>query len=447
MSFTPGPEPMPAPQGRAEAALSAKYETMKAETPQLAQLRKLGTDELKKIARERRVEIAPSSDPKKLSFELMKALVCEDGCVFGEGVLEVLPAGFGFLRRAEASYLASPGDIYVSQSQIRRFGMRAGQLIQGQIRPPKGEERFAALLRVEAIGSELPEAIRNRTRFDDLVPIHPAERLRLESGPEPIATRILDLWCPIGKGQRGLIVAAPRTGKTILLKQIATAIIANHPEVTVIMLLIDERPEEVTDIRRTVPCEVVSSTFDEQHERHLQIAEIVLQKARRLVEAGKDVVVLLDSITRLARAYNSDAPGSGKVLSGGVDAAALQRPKRFFGSARATENGGSLTVLATALVDTGSRMDEVIFEEFKGTGNLEIVLDRRLADRRVYPAFDLGLSGTRREALLLAPEDLRRVSLLRQVMSDMNPFEAMELLSDRMLKTRSNREFLASIQG
>jgi transcription termination factor Rho len=441
----PAPDPLPAAASAPPDALSARYESMKAATPHLAQLRALRPAELRRLAEERRLDYARGLDPAKLSFELMKSLVCEDGCVFGEGVLEVLTGGFGFLRRPAAGYVASPGDIYVSPSQIRRFGMRPGQLVQGQIRPPKGHEHFAALLKVEAIDGELPDVIRDRTPFDALTPIHPAEKLRLETGPTPISTRILDLWCPIGKGQRGLIVAAPRTGKTIILKEIANAILANHPEAVVIMLLIDERPEEVTDISRTVPCEVVSSTFDEQSNRHLQVAEVVLQRARRMVEAGRDVVILLDSLTRLARAYNSDAPSTGRVMSGGVDAAALQRPKRFFGSARAIENGGSLTVLATALVDTGSRMDEVIFEEFKGTGNLEIVLDRKLADRRIFPSIDLQLSGTRREALLLPPDDLKRLAVLRQVMSDMSPVEAMELLSDRMRKTRSNREFLASM--
>jgi transcription termination factor Rho len=423
-----------------------RYESMKASAPRLSELRRMPLADLRKLAREHAVGQAERLDARQLSFELMKTLVRQDDCVFGEGVLEVLPGAFGFLRRVEANYVASPGDIYVSPSQIRRFGMRPGDLVQGQVRPPKPNEKYAALLRVEAIGADVPETLRGRPAFDALTPVHPSARLRLECGPEPLSMRILDLLCPIGKGQRGLIVAAPRTGKTILLKEIATAILKNHPETVVTILLIDERPEEVTDIARSVPCEVVASTFDEQHYRHLKVAEIVLQKCIRLVEAGRDVVVLLDSITRLARAYNSDAPGSGKVLSGGIDAASLERPKRFLGSARAIEGGGSLTVIATALVETGSRADEVIFEEFKGTGNLEIVLDRRLADRRLYPAIDLQLSGTRRDFLLLAPDELKRIAMLRQVIGDMNPVEALELLAARMRRTRSNREFLASMQ-
>jgi transcription termination factor Rho len=430
-----------APQSRSD-----RYETLKSSTPRLAQLRRMALNELRRLGKDRAVPNADALSVRELSRELMKRLVVEDDCAFGEGVLEVLPGGYGFLRRPAESYVASPGDIYVSPSQIRRFGMRAGHVVQGQTRPPKPNEKYAALLRVESVDDELPESIRGRRPFDALTPVHPTTRLRLETGQEPVSMRILDLLCPIGKGQRGLIVAPPRTGKTILLKEIAKSVLKNHPGVVVMILLIDERPEEVTDIARSVPCEVVASTFDEQTGRHLQIAEIILQKALRLVEGGKDVVLLLDSLTRLARAYNADAPGSGKVLSGGVEASALQRPKRFLGSARAIEQGGSLTVIATALIETGSRMDDVIFEEFKGTGNLEIVLDRKLADRRIFPAFDLHLSGTRRESLLLSEEELRRVAILRQVMSDMSPLEAMMLLIDRMRRTRSNQEFLASMQ-
>ncbi|HEY7698206.1 MAG TPA: transcription termination factor Rho, partial [Vicinamibacteria bacterium] len=358
-----------------------------------------------------------------------------------------LPDGFGFLRAPEYNYLPGPDDIYVSPSQIRKFDLRTGDTISGQIRPPKEGERYFALIKVEAVNFEPPEAARERIFFDNLTPLYPQDRIRLETSKENLAARVMDLMTPIGKGQRGLIVAAPRTGKTMLLQNIANSITANHPEVVLIVLLIDERPEEVTDMQRSVHGEVISSTFDEAASRHVQVAEMVIEKAKRLVEHKRDVVILLDSITRLARAYNTVVPPSGKVLSGGVDSNALQRPKRFFGAARNIEEGGSLTIMATALIETGSRMDDVIFEEFKGTGNMEIHLDRKLVDKRVFPSIDINKSGTRKEELLLAKEELNRVWILRKVLSPLSQVEAMELLLDKMGKTKSNAEFLSSMSG
>jgi len=363
------------------------------------------------------------------------------------GVLEVMNEGYGFLRSPDYSYLSSPDDIYVSPSQIKKFGLRTGDTIYGKVRAPKEGERFFALLKIETVNYGPPEIIRERTIFDNLTPLFPEERLKLETSPSLYSMRIVDMLAPIGKGQRGLIVSPPKAGKTILLQQIANSITKNHPEVKLIILLIDERPEEVTDMKRAVHAEVISSTFDEPPERHVQVAEMVLEKAKRLVEAKQDVVILLDSITRLARAHNTVVPHSGKILSGGVDANALHKPKRFFGAARKVEEGGSLTILATALIDTGSRMDEVIFEEFKGTGNMELILDRKLSDRRIYPAIDVNRSGTRREENLLSPEELNRIWILRKVLSELQPPEAMQFLLDKMKGTKSNREFLNSLNS
>ena len=386
----------------------------------------------------------------ELVFRILKERVKLNGLMFGEGTLEILPDGFGFLRSPDYHYLSCPDDIYVSPSQIRRFGLRNGTSVAGQIRPPKESERYFALLRVEAINGDDPAKLSSRVFFDDLTPLHPDRRITMETTADELSTRVVDLIVPIGFGQRGLIVSPPRAGKTILLQKLAKAVLANYPEAYVIMLLIDERPEEVTDMERQVrgpSCEVISSTFDENAARHIQVSEMVIEKAKRLVEYGRDVVIFLDSITRLARAWNSEVPSSGKILSGGVDAGALQRPKRFFGSARKVEEGGSLTILATALVDTGSRMDEVIFEEFKGTGNLEIVLDRRLVDKRIWPAIDINRSGTRREEMLLDPDEYRRICVLRRVLGEMNPADAMELLVNRLAKTQSNAQFLASLKS
>ncbi len=370
-----------------------------------------------------------------------------EGLIAGEGVLEVLPDGYGFLRSSDYNYLPSPDDIYVSPSQIKKFGMRTGDLVKGQVRPPKDAERFYALLKVEHINYQHPDTIRDRTLFDNLTPLYPDERLNLEVSPSEYSMRVLNLLCPIGKGQRGLIVSPPKAGKTILLQQVANSISRNHPEIILIVLLIDERPEEVTDMERNVKAEVVASTFDEPQERHVQVADMVLEKSKRLVEAKKDVVILLDSITRLARAHNTVVPHSGKILSGGVDANALHKPKRFFGAARNVEEGGSLTIIATALVETGSRMDEVIFEEFKGTGNMELVLDRRIADRRVFPAIDVNRSGTRREELLIPSDELNRIWILRKVLNEFQPVEAMEFLVSRLKGTKSNRDFLMSMNS
>ncbi|MBL0742141.1 transcription termination factor Rho [Chryseolinea lacunae] len=370
-----------------------------------------------------------------------------DGAIANEGVLEIMQDGYGFLRSSDYNYLASPDDIYVSPSQIKLFGLKTGDTVKGSIRPPKEGEKYFALLKVESVNGKTTEEIRDRVAFEYLTPLFPNEKLRLSTTPDNMSTRVLDLFSPIGKGQRGMIVAQPKTGKTVLLKNIANAIAENHPEVYLIVLLIDERPEEVTDMARSVKAEVVASTFDEQAERHVKVASIVLEKAKRMVECGHDVVILLDSLTRLARAYNTVVPSSGKILSGGVDANALHKPKRFFGAARKIENGGSLTIIATALIDTGSKMDEVIFEEFKGTGNMELQLDRKLANRRVYPAIDVPASGTRREDLLLREEELQRVWILRKFMADMNSVEAMEFLQSRMKGTRNNDEFLVSMNG
>lgn len=380
-----------------------------------------------------------------LIYKILDANAKNDGRIFSRGVLHVMDEGYGFLRSEEFSYLPGPDDVYISPSQIKRFGLRTGHVVSGQIRPPKDNERFFALLRVEAVNMMDPEEVKSRKSFDSLTPLYPQSRVMLETEPKKLSMRVMDLLCPIGKGQRGLIVAQPKTGKTILLQQIANSITTNHPEIVLMVLLIDERPEEVTDMERSVKAEVISSTFDEPPERHVQVADMVLEKAKRLVELGFHVVILLDSITRLARAHNAVVPHSGKILSGGIDANALHRPKRFFGSARNIEEGGSLTIIATALIDTGSRMDDVIFEEFKGTGNMELVLDRRLSDRRVFPSMDVNRSGTRKEELLLSSAELARVWILRKLLSEMNPVEAMEFLLERMKRSRSNREFLKSM--
>ena len=406
-------------------------------------LKKIG--ELAEIARNFNVEGASSLRKQDLIFSILQAQAEQSGFIYGEGVLEILSDGFGFLRSPDYNYLPGPDDIYVSPSQIRRFNLRTGDVVAGQIRPPKEGERYFALLKVEATNYEEPERARDKILFDNLTPLYPEEQLRLEHNFEEYTTRTIDLFTPIGKGQRGLIVAAPRTGKTMMLQSLAHGIVHNHKEVILIVLLIDERPEEVTDMQRSVRAEVVSSTFDEPANRHVQVAEMVLEKAKRLVEHGKDVVVLLDSITRLARANNAVVPPSGKLLSGGVDANALRMPKKFFGAARNIEDGGSLTIIGTALVDTGSRMDEVIFEEFKGTGNMEIHLDRRLMDKRIFPAMDVGRSGTRKEEMLLTKKALDRVRLLRQLLTQMNAVEAMEFLMDKIQGTKDNQEFLESM--
>jgi len=403
--------------------------------------------ELTQIARNFDVEGASSLRKQDLIFAILQAQAEKSGFIYGEGVLEILTDGFGFLRSPDYNYLPGPDDIYVSPSQIRRFNLRTGDVVAGQIRPPKEGERYFALLKVEATNYEEPERARDKILFDNLTPLYPEEHLRLENDPEEYTTRAIDLLTPIGKGQRGLIVAAPRTGKTMMLQNLAHGIVQNHKEVILIVLLIDERPEEVTDMQRLVPAEVVSSTFDEPATRHVQVAEMVLEKAKRLVEHGKDVVVLLDSVTRLARAYNAVVPPSGKLLSGGVDANALRGPKKFFGAARNIEDGGSLTIIGTALVDTGSRMDEVIFEEFKGTGNMEIHLDRRLMDKRIFPAMDIGRSGTRKEELLLSRDVLNRVWILRKLLTQLNAVEAMEFFMDKVQGTKDNQEFLESMNG
>ncbi len=398
--------------------------------------------ELMELAGQFNVENPSGMRKQELIFAILQSCASQNGSIFGEGVLEILPDGFGFLRSPMYSYMPGPDDIYVSPSQIRRFGLRKGDVVSGQIRPPKEGERYFALLRVSEIGFQPPEASKNLVLFDNLTPLYPDRRLVMENGPENYSSRVIDLLAPIGHGQRGLLVAPPRTGKTMLMQSIANSINANNPDVYLIVLLIDERPEEVTDMERTVRAEVVSSTFDEPPTRHVQVAEMVMEKAKRLVERKRDVVVLLDSITRLGRAYNAVTPSSGRVLSGGLDANALQRPKRFFGAARNIEEGGSLTIIATALIDTGSRMDEVIFEEFKGTGNMEIYLDRHLSEKRVFPAIDLNKSGTRKEELLLAPDVLNRVWILRKFLAPMSSIDTMEFLLDKMRGTKSNKEFL-----
>ncbi len=410
-------------------------------------LKKKKINELTKIARELNVEGASGMRKQDLIFAILQAQTEKNGLIFGEGVLEILPDGFGFLRAPDYNYLPGPDDIYISPSQIRRFNLRTGDTVSGQIRPPKDTERYFAMLKVEMVNYEDPEVARDKILFDNLTPLYPQEKicLEVEGDSQNYSARVMDLLTPIGKGQRGLIVAAPRTGKTMLLQTIAHSITKNHKEITLIVLLIDERPEEVTDMERSVDAEVISSTFDEPAQRHVQVAEMVIEKAKRLVEHQKDVVILLDSITRLARAYNTVVPPSGKVLSGGIDANALQKPKRFFGAARNVEEGGSLTVIGTALIDTGSRMDEVIFEEFKGTGNMEIHLDRRLVDRRVFPSIDIQRSGTRKEELLIPPNDLNRIWLLRKVLQPMNSVDSMEFLLEKMQATKNNREFLDSM--
>ncbi|HEY7318242.1 MAG TPA: transcription termination factor Rho [Candidatus Binatia bacterium] len=411
----------------------------------LKALKEKKISDLALIGKNFNIEGAANMRKQELIFAILQAQTEQNGHIYGEGVLETLPDGFGFLRAPDYNYLPGPDDIYVSPSQIRRFNLRTGDIISGHIRPPKEGERYFALLKVESINYEDPERAREKILFDNLTPLYPNDRLRLEYQPEDYTTRIVDLLTPVGKGQRGLIVAAPRTGKTMMLQHIAKAIAHNHKEVILIVLLIDERPEEVTDMQRSVDGEVISSTFDEPATRHVQVAEMVIEKAKRLVEHGKDVVILLDSITRLARAYNTVVPPSGKILSGGVDSNALHKPKKFFGAARNIEDGGSLTIIATALIDTGSRMDEVIFEEFKGTGNMEVHLDRRLMDKRVFPAIDINKSGTRKEELLIAKEDLNRIWILRKVLSQLSVVEAMEFLQDKMHGTKNNKEFLESM--
>jgi transcription termination factor Rho len=403
--------------------------------------------ELNQIAKD--LDIQGFSDLRKqeLIFKILEAQTSKDGLTFSKGVLEVLPDGYGFLRSSDYNYLPSPDDIYVSPSQIKKFSLRTGDFVSGQVRPPKEGERFFALLRVEAVNGLEPDNIRGRTLFDNLVPVYPTRKINLESAPGEYSMRIMDLLSPIGKGQRGLVVSPPKSGKTVLLQKIANSITRNHPEIKMIILLIDERPEEVTDMERSVKAEVISSTFDEPAERHVQVADMVIEKAKRLVEAGEDVVILLDSITRLARAHNIVVPHSGRILSGGVDSNALHKPKRFFGAARNTEDGGSLTIIATALIDTGSRMDDVIFEEFKGTGNMEIVLNRDLSDRRIFPAIDVNKSGTRREELLMKEDDLQKVWILRKILSDFSPVEAMDFLLDKIRGTKNNKEFLNSMNS
>ncbi len=403
--------------------------------------------DLHKIAKD--YKISGFSDLRKqdLIYKILEAQTKQDGLTFSNGVLEVLSDGYGFLRSASYNYLPSPDDIYVSPSQIKRFSLRTGDHVRGQVRPPKEGERFFALLRVEAVNGKDPEEIRGRTLFDNLTPLYPTKRIKLESSPGEYSMRIMDLLSPIGKGQRGLIVSPPKSGKTVLLQKMANSITRNSPEIKLIMLLIDERPEEVTDMQRSVNAEVISSTFDEPADRHVQVANMVIEKAKRMVEAGDDVVILLDSITRLARAHNTVIPHSGRILSGGVDANALHKPKRFFGAARNTEDGGSLTIIATALIETGSRMDEVIFEEFKGTGNMELILDRDLSDRRIFPAINVNRSGTRKEELLLSEEELNKVWILRKILSEFDSIEAMEFLLNKMKGTRNNKEFLMSMNS
>ncbi len=412
---------------------------------EISDLKKLKIAELTEMAQNMNIPGYSGLRKQELIFKILEAQTHQDGNIFSEGVLEILPDGYGFLRSSATNYLPGPDDIYVSPSQIKRFSLRTGDVVSGQIRPPKDNERFFALIKVEAINFENPDEAKSKILFDNLTPLYPKEKFNLEVDSKDYTTRIMDLLTPLGKGQRGLIVAQPRTGKTIILQKIANSIAKNHPEVTLIVLLIDERPEEVTDMERSVKAEVVSSTFDEPAERHVQVAEMVLEKSKRLVEYGHHVVILLDSITRLARAHNVVVPHSGKILSGGVDSNALQRPKRFFGAARCVEEGGSLTIIATALIDTGSRMDEVIFEEFKGTGNMEIQLNRQLSDRRIFPAIDINKSGTRKEELLLSEMELNRVWILRKLLNELNMTEAMEYLIEKMRGTRNNKDFLESM--
>jgi transcription termination factor Rho len=443
-----GHQPPPQPDVAAEAAEHALQETRDGKTPGLNinQLKEMSIQNLTQVAKDLEVAGATGMRKQELIFQILKAQTEQSGFIFSEGVLEVLPDGFGFLRAPDYNYLPGPDDIYVSPSQIRKFDLQTGDTVSGQIRPPKEGERYFALIKVEAVNFEAPDQAREKLFFENLTPLYPLERIKLETEAENLSARVMDLMTPLGKGQRGLIVAPPRTGKTMLLQAIAQSVAKNHPEVYLIVLLIDERPEEVTDMQRSVDGEVISSTFDEPAQRHVQVAEMVIEKAKRLVEHKKDVLILLDSVTRLARAYNTVIPASGKVLSGGLDSNALQKPKRFFGAARNIEEGGSLTIVATALIDTGSRMDDVIFEEFKGTGNMEIHLDRKLSDKRTFPAIDILKSGTRKEELLLPKEDLQRIYVLRRVLNPLSPVEAMELLLDKMGKTKSNADFLSAMQ-
>jgi len=412
----------------------------------IVELKSKTVPELLDVAEEMGIPGLGGLRKQELIFKLLEAKTEKDGFIFAEGVLEILSEGYGFLRSPDYNYLPGPDDIYVSPSQIKRFDLRTGDTTSGQVRPPKENEKYFALLKIEAVNFENPEISKHKMLFDNLTPLYPQKRIKLETNPEEVSTRIMDLMTPIGRGQRGLIVSPPKAGKTMLLQKIANSITTNPPEIKLIVLLIDERPEEVTDMKRSVKGEVISSTFDEPPDRHVQVADMVLEKAKRLVEHGQHVVILLDSITRLARANNAVVPHSGKILSGGVDSSALQRPKRFFGAARNIEEGGSLTIIATAIIESGSRMDEVIFEEFKGTGNMEMVLDRRLSDRRIFPAMDINRSGTRKEELLLVPEDLNKVWILRKFLNDMNSVEAMEFLLDRIRKTKSNAKFLESMK-
>ncbi len=430
-----------------EESTHAKYERVKKGQLYLNELQQLTVPELHEVAKKEKITEYNALNKQNLIFKILKERIRQNGLMYGEGVLEVLPDGYGFLRNPRYNYLSSPDDIYVSPSQIKRFGLRTGNVVSGQIRPPKDSEKYFALLRVEAINFEDPDKLSEKAVFSDLTPLHPETRLIMETSSEELNMRIIDLVTPVGMGQRGLIVAPPRTGKTILLQKIANAISKNYPEVKLIVLLIDERPEEVTEMERKTAedVEVISSTFDEPAARHCQVAEIVIEKAKRMVEYGQDVVILLDSITRLARAYNTEMPHSGKILTGGVDAGAMQMPKKFFGAARNVEEGGSLSIFATALIDTGSKMDEVIFEEFKATGNMELHLDRRLVERRVYPAIDISRSGTRREELLMDERELPLTYRLRKVLSDLNPVEAVELLKNRLSKCRTNAEFLMTM--
>ena len=411
----------------------------------VSEFQKLRIKELTELATKLEIESYSGMNRQELIVKILEAQIEKEGGVTARGVLEVLNEGYGFLRSPNFNYLPGPDDIYVSPSQIKRFGLRTGHEVSGQIRPPKSKERFYALLKVEEVNGKDPSELRKAILFDNLTPLYPEEKLNLEVNPKDLSTRVMDLISPVGKGQRGLLVAQPKTGKTVLMQKVANAITQNHPEIKMIILLIDERPEEVTDMKRNVEAEVISSTFDEAPERHVAVADMVIQKARRMVEFGEDVVILLDSITRLGRAHNAVIPHSGKILSGGVDSNALKKPKQFFGAARNTEESGSLTILATALIDTGSRMDEVIFEEFKGTGNMELVMDRKLSDRRIYPAFDLIRSGTRKEELLLDKKVLARMWILRKLLNDMNVIEAMEFIQDRMRRTKANDEFMETM--
>jgi transcription termination factor Rho len=443
----PGEAPAEAPESVApEGAAPASAAPPTRPRLDISGLKDMSIQKLTQVAKDLGVTGASGLRKQDLIFQILRAQAEQSGFIFSEGVLETLPDGFGFLRAPDYNYLPGPDDIYVSPSQIRKFDLHTGDTVSGQIRPPKEGERYFALIKVEAVNFEPPDRVREKLFFENLTPLYPQEALRLETAPDNLSGRVMDLMTPIGKGQRGLIVAPPRTGKTMLLQSIAHSVAQNHPEVYLIVLLIDERPEEVTDMQRSVKGEVISSTFDEPAQRHVQVAEMVIEKAKRLVEHKKDVLILLDSITRLARAYNTVIPPSGKVLSGGLDSNALQKPKRFFGAARNIEEGGSLTIIATALVDTGSRMDDVIFEEFKGTGNMEIHLDRKLTDKRVFPSIDITRSGTRKEELLIAREDLSRIWVLRKVLNPLSPVEAMELLLDKLGKTRTNAEFLAAMQ-